>query len=116
MNDFLCHNRMRPEEVLCSRRQFLARTGMGLGVLGLAGLLSKELLAETAGPAAGVNHTQFPARAKHVIHIFAQGAPSHIDTWDPKPVLAKYQDQSLPGLNGVAMPSPFQSATAAIGP
>ena len=108
MNDFLCHNRMRPEEVFCSRRQFLARTGMGLGVLGLAGLLSKELLAETTGAAAGVNHTQFPARAKHVIHIFAQGAPSHIDTWDPKPVLAKYQDQSLPGLNGVAMPSPFQ--------
>src|SRR5437763_372494 len=63
MNDFLCNNRMRPEEVLCSRRQFLARTGMGLGVLGLAGLLSKELLAETAGPAVGVNHTQFPARA-----------------------------------------------------
>ena len=108
MNDFLCHNRMRPEEVLCSRRQFLARTGMGLGVLGLAGLLSRELLAETTGPTAGVNHTQFPARAKHVIHIFAQGAPSHIDTWDPKPVLAKYQDQSLPSLNGVAMPSPFQ--------
>src|SRR5438093_3118561 len=108
MNDFLCHNRMRPEEVLCSRRQFLARTGMGLGVLGLAGLLSRELLAETTGAAAGVNHTQLPARAKHVIHIFAQGAPSHIDTWDPKPALAKYQDQSLPGLNGVAMPSPFQ--------
>src|SRR5438309_1009909 len=108
MNDFLCNNRMRPEEVLSSRRQFLTRTGMGVGVLGLAGLLSRELLAEAAGSAAGVNHTQFPARAKHVIHIFAQGAPSHIDTWDPKPVLAKYQDQSLPGLNGVEMPSPFQ--------
>src|SRR5205823_13432855 len=101
MNDFLCNNRMRPEEVLCSRRQFLARTGMGLGVLGLAGLLSKELLAETAGPAAGVNHAQFPARAKHVIHIFPQGAPPPIDTWAPKPVLAKYQAQSLRSLNGV---------------
>jgi hypothetical protein len=108
MNDFLCNNRMRPDEVLCSRRQFLARTGMGLGVLGLAGLLSRESLAGTAGAASSPLHPQFPARAKHVIHIFAQGAPSHIDTWDPKPALAKYEDKSLPDLNGVAMPSPFK--------
>jgi hypothetical protein len=108
MNDFLCNNRMRPEEVLCSRRQFLARCGFGLGALGLSSLLSQEALAATAGSAAGVKPTHFPAKAKHVIHIFAQGAPSHIDTWDPKPVLAKYDDQSLPGLNGVAMPSPFK--------
>ena len=107
MNDFLCNNRLRPDEVLCSRRQFLARTGIGLGVLGLAGLFSRELLAETAGASSAV-HPHFPARAKHVIHIFAQGAPSHIDTWDPKPVLAKYGDKPLPDLNGVAMPSPFK--------
>ncbi|HXT38489.1 MAG TPA: DUF1501 domain-containing protein [Candidatus Angelobacter sp.] len=108
MNDFLCNNRLRPDEVLCSRRQFLARTGMGLGVLGLAGLLSRETLAGTAGTASSPLHPQFPARAKHVIHIFAQGAPSHIDTWDPKPALAQYEDKSLPDLNGVAMPSPFK--------
>ncbi|HKS36115.1 MAG TPA: DUF1501 domain-containing protein [Verrucomicrobiae bacterium] len=110
MNDYLCNNRMRPEEVLCSRRQFLARCGMGLGALGLTSLLSDEVIAATAGSAAGVKPTHFPAKAKHVIHIFAQGAPSHIDTWDPKPVLAKYEEQSLPGLNGVAMPSPFKFA------
>jgi uncharacterized protein DUF1501 len=108
MNDYLCNNRMRPEEVLSSRRQFLARCGMGLGALGLASLLSEEVVAATAGSAAGIKPTHFPAKAKHVIHIFAQGAPSHIDTWDPKPVLAKYEEQSLPGLNGVAMPSPFK--------
>src|SRR5690242_4941526 len=108
MNDFLCNNRLRPDEVPCSRRQFLARTGMGLGVLGLAGLLSRELLAETVGIATGAVSPQFPAKAKHVIHIFAQGAPSHIDTWDPKPALAQYEDKSLPDLNGVAMPSPFK--------
>ena len=49
-----------------------------------------------------------PARAKHVVHIFAQGAPSHIDTFDPKPSLARYDGQPLPGLGGVAMPSPFK--------
>src|SRR2546427_8825343 len=108
MNDDLCTNRMRPQEVLCSRRQFLTRCGMGLGALGLASLLSEEAVGATAGSAAGVKPTHFPAKAKHVIHIFAQGAPSHIDTWDPKPVLAKYEDQSLPDLNGVAMPSPFK--------
>src|SRR5262252_1421059 len=107
MSDCLCNNRMRPEDVLYSRRQFLTRCGMGLGVLGLASLLSEEILAAD-GPAAIVKPTHFPAKAKHVIHIFAQGAPSHVDTWDPKPVLAKYQDQALPGLNGVAMPSPFK--------
>src|SRR5215510_4818745 len=105
MSDCLCNNRMRPEDVLYSRRQFLTRCGMGLGVLGLASLLSDEVLA--AG-AASVKPTHFPAKAKHVIHIFAQGAPSHIDTWDPKPALAKYEDQTLPDLNGVAMPSPFK--------
>src|SRR6266567_2493597 len=108
MTDYLCTQRMRPEEVLCSRRQFLSCCGMGLGALGLASLLSEEALAASGTGSGAVKPTHFPAKAKHVIHIFAQGAPSHIDTWDPKPVLAKYQDQSLPGLNGVAMPSPFQ--------
>src|SRR5438093_2686243 len=107
MNDFLCDNRLNPAEVLCSRRQFLARCGLGLGALGLASLLSEDVLA-AADTAPGTRRTHFPAKAKHVIHIFAQGAPSHIDTWDPKPVLSKYEEQSLPGLNGIAMPSPFK--------
>jgi hypothetical protein len=51
---------------------------------------------------------QFPAKAKHVVHIFAQGAPSHVDTWDPKPDLAKFDGKSIPGSDGVAMASPFK--------
>jgi len=81
---------------------------MGLGALGLASLLSEDAIAAATGAGGGVKPTHFPAKAKHVIHIFAQGAPSHIDTWDPKPALAKYEDQTLPDLNGVAMPSPFK--------
>ena len=114
MSDCLCHNRLRPGEVN-TRREFLARCGLGLGSLGLATLLSDDLLAAIASTQAGgatqtglVRATQFPAKAKHVIHIFAQGAPSQVDTWDPKPELAKYNEQSLPGLNGVAMASPFK--------
>jgi hypothetical protein len=61
-----------------------------------------------AAPASTAASTHIPAKAQHVIHIFAQGAPSHIDTWDPKPVLTQYEDKSLPGLSGVAMPSPFK--------
>jgi hypothetical protein len=109
MRDCLCNHRLSPREVY-SRRQFLARSGMGLGALGLASLMSDDLLAALgaqAAPPAG-KPTHFPAKAKHVIHIFAQGAPSQVDTWDPKPALAKYNDQALPGLNGVAMASPFK--------
>src|ERR1044071_9032687 len=88
MNDFLCNNRLRPEEVLFSRRQFLTRCGLGLGGLGLASLLSEEAPAAVPAASGGIRPTHFPARARHVIHIFAQGAPSHIDTWDPKPIVA----------------------------
>ena len=43
-----------------------------------------------------------------MIHIFAEGGPSQVDTWDPKPALADYADKTLPGLNGLAFPSPFK--------
>jgi hypothetical protein len=107
MNDCACKNPIQP---VTSRREFLARCGMGMGALGLASLLSEEVLgaAQTVGGQAKATH--FPAKAKHVIHIFAAGAPSHIDTWDPKPELAKLNGQSLPGQNGVAMASPFKFA------
>ncbi|HEX4997210.1 MAG TPA: DUF1501 domain-containing protein [Terriglobia bacterium] len=107
MSNCLCHNRMRLGETLTSRREFLSRCGMGLGFLGLAGLMADDAL---AGVARQAKATHFPAKAKHVIHIFAQGAPSQVDTWDPKPELTRMNDQSLPGLNGVAMASPFKFA------
>jgi hypothetical protein len=101
MNDCMCNRRIRPAATGLSRREFLARSGLGIGSLGLAGLLSDPVL--NAAP-------HFPARASHVIHIFAAGAPSQVDTWDPKPALTKRQGQSLPGLSGVAMASPFSFA------
>src|SRR5215207_220013 len=108
MSDCFCKVRL-PLDAMRSRRQFLAQCGMGLGSLGLASLLSDKVLA-AAQTASGEKATHFPAKAKHIIHIFAQGAPSQVDTWDPKPALAKYNDQTLPGLNGVAMASPFKFA------
>jgi hypothetical protein len=56
----------------------------------------------------------FPARAKHVIFLFLTGGPSHVDMFDPKPALAKYQGQRPDAVNlrterttGGLMPSPF---------
>ncbi len=94
-----------------SRREFLARTGMGIGALALEALLQEML--PTSARAAGVNplaahSAPLPAKAKAVIHIFAGGAPSHVDTFDPQPALQKYRDQAVPGANGVAFPSPFK--------
>ncbi|MHA3774253.1 DUF1501 domain-containing protein [Verrucomicrobiota bacterium sgz303538] len=105
----------RPEDLFLTRRDFLRRSGMGFGALSLATLLRPELFGANAQAAAAVAGTplspkqpHFAAKAKHVIHIFAEGAPSHVDTWDPKPELAKWAGQQLPGLRGKAFPSPFE--------
>ena len=57
----------------------------------------------------------FPARAKRVIHLFMNGGPSHVDTFDPKPALSKYAGQNLPmdylateRKTGAALASPFR--------
>ena len=101
MSDCTCGNRVGGPPA--SRREFLARFGMGLGALGLTNLLSEEVRAAGQG-----RQPHFAARAKYVIHIFAQGAPSQVDTWDPKPALAKLDGRPLPGLNGVALASPYK--------
>lgn len=102
----------RPENIFQTRRKFLRRFGMGMGMLGLAGMLGPELLTSEARAeelsTLMPKSAPFPAKAKQVVHIFAQGAPSHIDTFDPKPELEKYDGQPLPGMGGVGMPSPFK--------
>lgn len=104
-----------------SRRELLVRSGMGLGLAGLAGVLADDgLLAHAAESPGYVNPMapkppQFPVKAKHVIHLFMNGGPSHLDTFDPKPSLAKFAGQNLPTENlrterktGAAFPSPFK--------
>jgi hypothetical protein len=111
-NKYLQEHSARLENLFITRRQFLQRTGMGFGMLGLATLLSEELSRSSASAEEVANlsprTSPLPAKAKHVIHIFAQGAPSHVDTWDPKPALAQYDGKSIPGMEGVAMASPFK--------
>ncbi len=89
-----------------NRREFFQRCGMGFGALAMADML--------AGTAEAASRTHFPARAKHVIHIFLNGGVSQVDTFDPKPELTKRGGQMLPFDNlqterktGFALPSPF---------
>jgi len=93
-----------------SRRRMLASTGTGLGLLGLAALAEPLVAAESANPLAP-KPVHFPARAKHVIHLFMNGGPSQVDTFDPKPDLAKRHGEKVE-LNtgrskGPLMRSPF---------
>ena len=79
-----------------SRRDLLQRMGTGLGVLGLAGLLQEQkLLANPLAP----KPAHFAPKAKRVIHLFMNGGPSQVDTFDPKPALARYNGQQPPSAN-----------------
>ena len=83
-----------------SRRQLLRRCGTGLGTLGLAALLSEQGVgaADTSTPLAP-KRAHFNARAKHVVHLFMNGGPSHVDTFDPKPKLSEWHGKPLPAGN-----------------
>src|SRR5690349_2129630 len=112
-NKYIREHSARLEDMFVTRRQFLQRAGLGFGALSLAALLSEDFLGLTANAAEQPanllpRQPQFPAKAKHVVHIFAQGAPSHVDTWDPKPMLTQFDGKSIPGSDGVAMGSPFK--------
>ncbi|MEQ8791861.1 MAG: DUF1501 domain-containing protein [Pirellulaceae bacterium] len=102
---------------IVSRREMLHRAGAGFGALGLAGTMaSAGLLNSASGSSGALAATHFPARAKRVIFLFMNGAPSHVDTFDPKPALEKYSGQQPQGdlyrqnKGSGYMPSPFKFA------
>ncbi len=133
-------NRIMISHPVLSRRTLLARIGMGMGTVGLAGLLDRtgflgsavraDAPASPAAPAApgapgapgavdqitplAPRGSHFPAKAKRVIHFFLNGGPSHVDTFDPKPMLTQYNGKPLPAgplrterKTGAAFGSPF---------
>lgn len=118
---------MKPFEHLpprsLSRRELLQRMGTGLGSLGLAALLkdSSLLASPVSEPAIrainplAAHPAQFAPKAKRIIHIYLNGGPSQVDTFDPKPALEKWAGKVIPSGNlaterplGAALPSPFQ--------
>ncbi len=72
-----------------SRREMIARSGMGFGTLALGDLLAESTSANRKSPLEQQS-PHFAPKAKRVIHLFMNGGPSHVDTFDPKPALNKY--------------------------
>jgi hypothetical protein len=87
-----------------SRRQFLSRVGCGFGGLALQAMMHEQALAATRLPAVTIDpvnpyqprRPHFAPRAKSVIFLFMVGGPSHVDTFDYKPVLQKLGGQKVP--------------------
>jgi len=99
------------------RRAMLAKSFNGMGLLGMAAALGGRASGAEmpgSGPLA-LRQPHFAPRAKHVIHLWMNGAPSQVDTFDPKPALAKYAGQrpestaklTTENRTGGLMPSPF---------
>ncbi len=77
-----------------SRRDFLQRSALGLGWLAALDLFAQSGVSGQASLAA--RPAPLPATAKSVIHLFMQGGPSHMDTFDPKPLLNELDGQRPP--------------------
>src|SRR5687767_11125613 len=116
------HHKPQLEHLALTRREFLRRCGMGMGTLGLTSMMGSLPGFGASVSTAGADSSpltpkapHFAGKAKRVIHIFANGGPSHVDTFDPKPALEKYAGKLLPMDNpkterktGAAFPSPFK--------
>jgi hypothetical protein len=129
MNDKSLNSQLPSRPGMLSRRDWLSRMGGGFGTLGLASVLAQA--GDVAALASGASSSEavspvrpmaprpphFPARAKRVIFLFMNGGPSHVDTFDPKPMLAKYSGQRPQSITvstkrpnrGGLMPSPFSA-------
>lgn len=108
-----CHKDSLP----LTRRQVLSNIGGGMGLVGLSNMLSSSLAqpATTDDARSGaLPGLHFKPRAKRIIFLFMNGGVSHVDTFDPKPMLDKHHGQPMPGgavltqrKTGTLMKSPF---------
>jgi hypothetical protein len=67
-----------------SRREFLRSTGMGLGAIAASTMFNEN--AQAVAP---------QGKAKRILHIFLQGASTHLDMWDYKPELEKFDGKKI---------------------
>ncbi|MCP4170444.1 MAG: DUF1501 domain-containing protein [Fuerstiella sp.] len=105
---------------LRTRRQLLKTSAVGFGHVAMSALLGKESLGGTEQSAAPspsapqISHVA--ARAKRVVFLFMKGGPSHVDTFDPKPLLTRDNGKPLPfdlpritfGTQGNLLKSPWK--------
>ncbi len=110
----MANHKPNPEDRFLTRRELLQTCGMGFGALALAQL--QPALAEDKGfvnPLAP-KAPHFAPKVKRVIHLFMNGGPSQVDTFDPKPMLTKYDGKPLPihlkteRKTGVGFGSPYK--------
>lgn len=100
---------------LFSRRNALKTASCGFGYLALAGMATEQArAAETVSPLA-VKQPHFPGKAKRVIFLCMRGGPSHVDTFDHKPMLTKHEGKAPGDIEGAPnqkgrklMPSPWK--------
>src|SRR5438132_10674464 len=86
-----------PVPVALSRREMLLRSGAGFGALALSYLLRDDpAFAQSPHNPVAPRPPHFPARAKSVIFLFMEGGPSHIDLFDPKPLLNRLAGKPIP--------------------
>ena len=134
----MSHHAPRLEDAVMTRRELLSRSGMGIGALALGDACwpnrdlhgTAEARAADTGvgltpsgravPAIGSANPLLPkaahlrARSKRVVQLFMNGGPSHVDTFDPKPTLDRYNGKPVPTnlpterKTGAAMGSPFR--------
>jgi hypothetical protein len=82
--------------VALTRRAFLTHSTTWLGSAALASLLHDDLWGADLSSHGALPKLHFAPRAKHVIYLFMSGGPSHIDLFDPKPLLTKRTGEDLP--------------------
>src|SRR6059058_4940147 len=89
---------MRDEviQARCSRREMLRRIGGGFGAVGLAAVLGQESARAASANPLAPRSPHFEPKARRVIFLFMNGGPSHVDTFDPKPLLNKHNGEHPP--------------------
>lgn len=98
-----------------SRREMLKRCGCGFGQLAFSSMFAAVARAALAKNPLDIRNPHFTPKARRVIFLFMHGGPSHVDTFDYKPALARDEDKTLPAgfvkgffdQSAKLLPSPF---------
>ena len=93
-----------------SRRELLSQSAHGFGTVALSTMLARSTTAfASSGNSSSLaaRATHFPAKAKNVIFLYMDGGPSQVDTFDPKPMLDKYDGRPPHEVIGKLEPTQF---------
>ena len=92
----MSHHAPRLEDTFLTRRDLLRRCGMGFGAMAFGSLLGRAGASEINLNPLAVKAPHFAPKAKRIIHIFANGGASHVDSFDPKPALDQWHGREIP--------------------